>query len=63
MSSSAQNLLGLIIGAVLVFVGTAGYLGNGKAVHRLPVLTDAQQGLLLAGCGAGLHVWKLVSLL
>jgi hypothetical protein len=63
VSSSAQDVVGILVGAVLIVGGSALYLGKAKVIRRLPVLSDAQQGVLLAAFGAVLAAWHLVALI
>jgi hypothetical protein len=53
----------ILIGAGLVVVGYGVHSGRGKMIHRFPVLTQPQQGLILAGAGLVLIVWGLVAYL
>ena len=58
-----NSLFELVIGVGLVVVGVGGYLGKGRPIHRLPVLDDKQQSLLLAAFGLLLIVLGLVHVL
>jgi hypothetical protein len=46
-----MNVAAIPIGLCLIFAGTGTYLGRGHIFHRLPGLTDSQQGLLIAVLG------------
>ncbi len=45
-----------------MIAGYGAYSGRGKMIHRLPVLSQPQQGLVLAAAGAIAIVWGMVSL-
>lgn len=53
----------LPVGACLIIVGWGAYRGKAKAMHQVPGLTEAQQGLALMVFGAIFVIWGVVSLI
>jgi len=62
-SLNHSKLPAIVIGVMLVVVGTGIYRGKGKVIHRFPGLTDSQQGLVLAVAGGIAIIWGVISLI
>ena len=58
-----SKLPAIVIGGILVLVGTGVYRGKGKVIRRFPGLTDSRQGLVLAAAGAICLLWGVASLI